>query len=137
MAVNLKFLDKGLGALFKGEGSINGEELLEAFTEFYKTQGSKFVKYSIIDFIDVKAVDVTNSEIEILSRNHRNAQKSTQDRVVAVAARIDIVYGLARVWEANIDSYVWERTIVRSRDEADIWVIQKVKEKFGVDVTIS
>ena len=82
-------------------------------------------------------MEVSKSEIEAIAEIHKNAEKISPDRVVAVAASKDIAFGLSRVWDANIGESQWERTIVRSRDEAESWIKEKVKSKFSIDITIA
>ena len=138
MPAEIKFFDRGIGILLKGEGLVTGQELINCLTEIYSSEKiAKNLKYSIVDFTSIESMEVSKSEIEAIAEIHKNAEKISPDRVVAVAASKDIAFGLSRVWDANIGENQWERTIVRSRDEAESWVKEKVKSKFSIDITIA
>ena len=137
MPVEYKFLDDGIGVLLEAEGRVTGQKLIETLAEIYRSEEkAKKFKYSIIDFTDIEKMDVSNGELDLISEKHRDAGKLTADRVIAVAAGKDIAFGLSRMWQASIDDNNWDITIVRTRNEAESWVREKVRSKFDIDITM-
>jgi hypothetical protein len=53
--------------------------------------------------------------------------------VVALVADQDLIFGLARMWELLIDAAERETMVFRKREDAEAWITQKVKEKYGID----
>jgi hypothetical protein len=138
MSVEIKLLDRGIGIFIKWKGLLTGQELINTLTEIYRSEeNAKKLKYSIADFTHVESVDMSNSEIQVIAEIHKNAAKMSPDRVLALAASKDLAFGLSRVWEANIYETQWETIIVRSMDEAESWVKEKVKNKFSIDITMA
>ena len=51
-----------------------------------------------------------------------------------IASPTDLGYGLSRMWEVLSDQSGWEMQIFRSRAEAERWIQQRAKQKFGIDL---
>ena len=136
MPVEFKSLDHGMGMLFKGKGLLTGKELIDALSEIYRLEeNTKEVKYVIADYTCAECIDVSYDEIDIIAEKHKNAAKTTPDKVVAVVASKDISFGLSRVWHAKLGDITWETTILRSKSEAELWIKERVKTKFSIDVS--
>jgi hypothetical protein len=54
--------------------------------------------------------------------------------LVALVAERNVVFALARMWEAFIGGIGWETKIFPSITEAQDWVRIRVKEKFHLDI---
>ena len=51
---------------------------------------------------------------------------------VAHVATKDIAFGLCRMWEILSDETKWEIMVFRNREDAEAWIMQKVKDKCGI-----
>ena len=54
--------------------------------------------------------------------------------LVALVAERNVVFALARMWEAFIEGISWETKIFPSIAEAQDWVRTRVKDKFKLDL---
>ena len=54
--------------------------------------------------------------------------------LVALVAERNVVFALARMWEAFIEGIGWETKIFPSLAEAQDWVRTRVKDKFKLDL---
>ena len=53
-------------------------------------------------------------------------------------ANRDLTYGLARMTEMLIDVTGWESKVFRNREDAEAWIKERVKEKYGIlDLTMA
>ncbi len=68
--------------------------------------------------------------VSIVERDKRLAAFTPPGALVAVASPRDWVYG--HMWEALLDQIGWETMTFRSRVEAEYWIQQGAKEKFGI-----
>jgi hypothetical protein len=54
--------------------------------------------------------------------------------LVGVVAERNVVFAIARMWEAFIEGIGWETKIFPSMAEAQVWVRVRVKEKFQLSL---
>ena len=45
----------------------------------------------------------------------------------------DLIYGLTRMWEVLSEGTNWETMASRNREDAEAWIKERVKEKYGID----
>ena len=111
------------GAYVSFFGRMTGEELIGAKSEVYANSYEAGLRFLVLDYTAVEAPDVDRDEVD---------RTATQDRAVAGArlpalavaavAPEAITYGVARMWEAQIQATGWQTTVVRSRAEALGWL---------------
>ena len=53
--------------------------------------------------------------------------------MVGIAVTQDLVFGLSRMWDSMGEETGWENEIFRSRQEAEAWIMDTVKQKYGID----
>ena len=134
MPIEIKDSDNGLGVVITGRGIVTEDEYLELFKEHLAQAGDQFKKYrySLNDWTEVSAVEVTSDAIAQIAELCKQAAKINPDPVVAHVAARDITFGLARMWENLAYETKWEIMIFRQREDAEEWIRQIVKEKYGI-----
>ena len=136
MPAELKYFDGGIGAIIIGKGHLTGKELIETIKEVLRSEeNTRKYKYSLLDLTLIEGSDVSNADIMAIVDLQAKASKINPDRVFAVAANEDLAFGLSRVWEAQSYGVEGERTVARSREEAESWLREKVKSNFNIDIT--
>ena len=85
--------------------------------------------------IDPKQFEVSNSEVEIIASQDKRASEHIPDGVLAVVAKKDLAFGISRMWETivQITGLKCETMVFRERQDAEVWLRERVKEKFGID----
>ena len=83
-----------------------------------------------MDFFNASSV-----ELKIVTQLDTYAAKINPDIVIALVTEKIRAHGLSQIWKAYMDETEWESKTFSSRDEAILWIKQRVKEKFGIDVT--
>ena len=138
MPIEIRDLDGGIGNIILGSGVLTGEEYKNAIKTHLSQDRVKFKKYRycLSDYTEVAKVDVPSSDIELVARLCKEAAVVNPEAVVANVAEKDIAFGLSRMWEILIDETNWEVMVFRKRGDAEAWIKEKVKEKYGiVDLT--
>ena len=66
----------------------------------------------------------------------RGSQYQSVGRVVAIYAKDDLPFALARMWQVFVDQTGWETYAFRARPDAVIWVRERVAARFGIQVAL-
>jgi len=136
MPIEIRYLDDGIGVLFIGEGLVTGEDIISANRQIFSSEENMLKnKYGLLDLSKVTQYEVSNSEVEIIASQDENASEYISDAVVAVVAKDELVFGLSRMWEMIVESpsLQWETNVFKAREDAEAWIKERVKEKYGID----
>jgi hypothetical protein len=137
MPIEIAYLDNGTGILFIGKGTVTGRDILEAKAKTFSSEGKIMqYQYGLLDFSRTDGVEISNTELEKVTELDKKAAAIIPDRVVAIVAGKDVIFGLSRMWEAYMGGAGWETHVYRSRKEAETWIKARVKEKFGIEPTL-
>lgn len=137
MPVDIKILHDGVGILYHCHGTVTGKDFIEANKRVltFNEQLLKKVKYGIVDETASDDIHMSESEmVTIAAQNKKIASLVPPGAIVAVVARGDFAFGLARIWESFIEHTGWETMTFRTRWKAEGWIKEKVKANFGVDL---
>ena len=89
------------------------------------------LKYALIDAVSMEPTIFSPSEMDsIVLQDRQIASYAAPGLLVAVVVERNVVFALARMWEAFIEGIGWETKIFPSITEAQDWVRIRVKEKF-------
>ena len=136
MPISVKYLDRGLGFIFMGEGLVTGDDIINANKIIFASKDRMIkYKYGLIDYSNIRQFNVSSSEIAIIASQDKKASQYIPVGVLAVAAQKDLEFGLARMWEMIVENsgIQWETMVFRSRKDAEAWIKASVKDKFGID----
>jgi hypothetical protein len=93
------------------------------------------LKYALIDAVLMEPTMFSPSEMDsIVLQDRQIASYAAPGLLVAVVVDRNVVFALARMWEAFIEGIGWETKIFPSITEAQDWVRIRVKEKFHLDI---
>lgn len=135
MPIEMKYLDDGRGVIYIGEGIVTGEDIISANRQFFSSKEimTKNV-YGLIDYSDITKFEVSTSELETIASQNEKASEYLTDGMIAVVATNDLVFGISRMWEALVENtgLQWEIVVLRAKEDAEAWIQERVKEKFGI-----
>ena len=140
MPIEVKYLDNGIGVMFIGEGFVTGDDIINSNREVFSSEERmKNYKYGFIDYSIVSHLSVSNSEIEYMVSQQMKASEFIPDAVLAFVAKKDLEFGLTRMWEiiAENTGLQWETMIFRNRGKAEIWIKDRIREKYNIDITMA
>jgi hypothetical protein len=137
MPIQLEFVHDGLGVIYRCEGtlglqhfSVANDQLLAAPDRIRK------LKYAVIDAALMEPTFFSPSEMDgIVLQDLQIASYAMPGLLVALVAERNVVFALARMWEAFIEGIGWETKIFPSLAEAQDWVRIRAKEKFQVELS--
>jgi len=135
MPVDVKDTDGGLGVVITGTGMVTGDEYTRALLPHLAQAPEQFAQYhySLSDYSAVTEVEIPNSAVDEVARYCVAAATSNPEVVVAMVTNPGLPYGLARMWELLTDSLPWESMVFTEREEAEAWIRQRVRQRFGLE----
>src|SRR6185312_4632542 len=95
------------------------------------------ILYTFFDFNGVTGLDITTAQVSLAADlSIRGSQRQSVGRVVAIYAKDDLPFALARMWQVLVDQTGWDTRVFRGRDDAVIWVRELVTLKFSIQPAI-
>jgi hypothetical protein len=139
MPIDIQIRHAAMGVIYHCYDAVTIKDYFEAGNTFLATPDEiKKWRYAIIDLTSVESMDINFNEVaSVVQQNNRIAANAPKGVLVAVASPNDLGYGLARMWEALVERVGWETATFRSRPEAELWILQRVKDKFGINLADS
>ena len=136
MPIQLEFLHEGLGVIYRCEGALGLQHFVVANDRLLASpERIRKLKYVLADTASMEPTIVSPSEMDsIVLQDRQIASYAAPGLLVAVVAERNVVFALARMWEAFIEGIGWETKIFPSIIEAQEWVRIRVKEKFHLDI---
>jgi hypothetical protein len=136
MPIETKYVDGGLGVLLSGHGKVTGKDIISSNNQIFSSKETMIKnRYGLIDFSNITQYEVSTPEVEIIASQDKKASEYIPNAVVAVVAKKDFVFGMSRMWEIIVKNtgLHWEIMVFRDREEAEAWIKERTKEKFGID----
>jgi hypothetical protein len=136
MPITIEGRQEGVGVIYHCHGDMTIDDFFQAGIGFLAfPERIKKWQYCIIDLTSVGAMRIHFDDIRALvEQNKRIAAVAQPGPLLAVASPSDPAYGLSRMWEVLMEQIGWETMTFRSRPEAEAWIRQRAKLKFGLDV---
>ncbi len=129
MPVELKYFSDGYGIELVGSGVVTGEEIQDCNRVIYSGDMLLRQKYQLINLTDVEELVVSNTDITELAHQDIEASKTNPDIIIAVVAKDNLSFGLARMWEAHADKATFKTMVFRERREALAWIKEQMAEQ--------
>jgi len=138
MPITVNHLDNGTGVLYVGKASITVRDVLEARNCVVGfPEKAKQYRYGLIDYSQVDDMDISNRDLDLLVAQHKKDAAQAPGMFVALVGSRNIVYGLARMWASYMHDSGWETHVFRTREEAEAWIRERIRDKHGVDPTFT
>jgi len=136
MPIEIEGRQDGLGVIYNCSGALTIDDFFQAGLGFLAhPEEIKKWRYCIIDLTPVGAMNISPDDINVIvEQNKRIAAIAPSGAILAVASPKDLGFGLARVWEVLVEEVGWEIMTFRSRSEADVWVQERMKQKFDIEI---
>ncbi len=139
MPITFERRQGGVGVIYNCHGDMTIDDFFQAGIAFLGLpEEIKKWRYCVIDLSSVGAMNISSDDIRaVVELNKRIAAIAQPGALLAVASPKDLGYGLSRVWEVLMEEIGWETMTFRSRPEAELWIRQRAKEKFNLDVPLA
>ena len=129
MTLSITYIEDG-GIIVRGEGVLTGSEIKAVNDVIYDSpEKIEKILYQLVDFTDVSDISISNAEIKELAMQDIRAFKVNPNMFIALAAKEDLIYGLARMWEAFAYKPPFEVMVFKKMDDAQQWIKEKLENK--------
>jgi len=125
MPYTTEVIDNGKGVLHTGSRTVTGQDLIaSAATLLQQIKNGLRPEYGFTDLSGVTDFTVTSGEIERNADLNKEIARLCPSVRVAIVASADVVYGMARKWQAHVDESGWTSMVFRTKEEAAEWLKQ-------------
>jgi len=129
MPMSIDYIGDG-GIIIRVEGLISGNEIKEANDIIYESPDKiKKIKYQICDLTNASEVSASESDIRAISNQDKKASEINPNMLIAVVGEKDVIFGLARMWEAFSYDSPFETMVFRTMEDAQQWIREKLHKK--------
>ena len=129
MTLSITYIEDG-GIIVRGEGVLTGSEIKAVNDVIYDSpEKIEKILYQLVDFTDDSDISISNAEIKELAMQDIRAFKVNPNMFIALAAKEDLIYGLARMWEAFAYKPPFEVMVFKKMDDAQQWIKEKLENK--------
>jgi len=135
MSIEIFDLDGGVGNIIIGSDIITDIEFVGKLENHLRQDKRKLQKYrySIADYTAVKTSNVSRKAIEKVAKLCNFVASDLNSEVVfAAIANRDPIYGQLMMWELLASITNWEYMAFQKKEDAEIWIKERVKERFGI-----
>ena len=129
MAIQINYLDNGLGIEIIASGVVTGEEIIKSLKETYSEENLRKQKYQIVDRTLCTEYQVSSEEIERISEIDNRASEVNPYIIIAVVSPTSLQYGMTRMWQAYIKDERFLTKIFLDRKSADEWIKFQLRGK--------
>lgn len=112
------------GAEFTYSGKVTGTEVFQAKAEFFAHEFAGKPRWVVCDFSQAKEFDIAKGDIDRIIRQDVREAAKNPDLAECVIATRPYEYGLARMWEMQVDAQEKRTNVCRNRIECDLWLKQ-------------
>jgi hypothetical protein len=136
MPIELEFTRDGLGVIYQCQGALGLQHFSVANHRLLASSSRiRKLRYALIDAALMEPQYFSPSEMDsIVLQDRQIASYAVPGLLVGVVAERNVVFAIARMWEAFIEGIGWETKIFPSMAEAQVWVRVRVKEKFQLSL---
>ena len=107
-------------------GVVTDEDLLQSAND--KCSSVKTIesyRYALTDCSNVTEFEETSDAVIKIAEIARSAFAINSDILFVAVVPTDLMFGLSRLWQVYADESDRQTKIVRSREEADIWLAER------------
>lgn len=123
MPISFEYIEKG-GVLLRGSGVLTDEDILEVNRAIYATPDMiKNIRYQIGDYTQVESIEgLTSQGIQKISKQDQRAAKINPTMLIAIAAEVTVVLGMARMWESYTGYSGLQTNVFKTVEECYEWI---------------
>ncbi|HVM81468.1 MAG TPA: hypothetical protein VMU06_20775 [Stellaceae bacterium] len=138
MPLVYQLLDEGRRVAFTASGRLSGSELVEINRQaLSRDLRATPLVYAFFDFDDVTEVAISTAELpDVADMGIKASRQMPKGTAVAIYAKDDLPFALARIWQVFVDQTGWETAVFRARPEAVVWLQSRVAVKFGIQAVV-
>ena len=108
-------------------GVVTDEDLLQSANDKCSSvEKIMSYRYALTDCSNVTELKVTTAAVIRNAEIAKSAFAINSNIIFVAAVPTDLMYGLSRLWQVYADESDRQTKVVRSREEADIWLAERL-----------
>jgi hypothetical protein len=108
-------------------GVVTDDDLLQSANDKCSSvEKIKSYRYALTDCSNVTELKVTTDAVIKNAEIAKSAFAINSNIIFVAAVPTDLMYGLSRLWQVYADESDRQTKVVRSREEADIWLAERL-----------
>ena len=128
MPYEITYLETDGGVLTKYFGIVTDSDILHSIKERFSSDDRvSSYRYAITDCSNVEKFDVSPEVMKESAKVSKKVSMINKNMVVVAIMPTDLEFGMGRMWQAYAYETGWNIVIVRTKDEADIWLKENLK----------
>ena len=135
MPVDVQRVHGGLGRLFLCRGAVKGGEFIARNQEMLSAKADyRGVRWVLIDQTRSTSLDIPSAEVQVIVEQDERLAAELPELVIGVVVPQDLGFGVSRMWEMLTERPGWSVRVFRARPEAEAWLREEVRRKFGMEL---
>jgi hypothetical protein len=134
MPLEVHIVDGGRGRIRIDRGVLSGKELIARNEYVLSSKSYEGVRWLLIDGTATISMDISPEEIRAIKKQDDRIAAVLPELVIAVVFPYDFGFGMTRMWEMLTERPGWSISAFRSRPEAEAWLREEVRRKFGMEL---
>ena len=136
MPFEVNIFDSGAGVQYVSAGLITGKDFIETKVNLLTSKDRlKNIRYLIYDLTHMDSLDFPFDDFKKLEDADRLVAEINPSLIIALIVKNDLALTLAKMWVTRTHEILWDKHIVSVKAEAYSWVRDKVRERFGEEIT--
>lgn len=129
MAVEVNYIDGGVGVEIVATGIVTGEEAIQAFDRIYAPEVLVKQKYQLVDRMQCEKYFLSLGDLKAIAELDKAAAKINPNIVIAITSPSDLMQRAAKIWLSYMDKTPFVARAFNNRASAIEWIEQQLGEK--------
>ena len=137
MPIDIEDRHNGIGVIYNCRGVVTVDDFFQAGNTFLAApEDIKKWRYCIVDLTSGETMQLEYKDVtSIVQQNKHIAVFAVPGVLLAIASPKNLGYGIGRMWEVLVEQVGWETRTFHSRPEAELWIKQRTRQKFGIELS--
>ena len=129
MPYEITYLETEGGVFIKYYGIVTDSDIIDSMKDRFSSDDKiSSYRYAITDCTSVEKFDVSPEVIKKSAEVSKKVSMINKNIVVVAIMPTNLEFGMGRMWQAYSYETGWKTGIVRTKDEADIWLKENLKQ---------
>ncbi len=122
MPVTYAYIENG-GVLLVGTGTVVAVDIIDVNESIYASpEMIKKIRFQICDYTAVEKMEISSEEVVTIAEQDNLAAEVNPTMLITIAAKKDLSFGIARVWEAYTGGSPFRTEVFRTLEDCREWI---------------
>ena len=129
MAIEINYIDNGVGIEIVASGIVSGDEVLAAHQEIYSPDNLARQRYQIVDRSRCDYYCLRPEEVKKIADLDKAAARSNPNIHIAIVSPTDLQFDMSRMWQIYVEESPIVTKLFHDRQSADAWIEEQMSDK--------